>query len=126
MLHRWHIAPEQYERHEARRGRRHAFEHLDPRTTVSVVVDMVPFFVDENPYTQGIVANINRLAAGLRAAGGTVAWIVPTTGPPTSVDVERLGPAVAASYATSGGEGSFGDVRTTDEVLTLIDEGAQR
>ena len=48
-LHDWHIDEAQYARHEARRGRRHAFEHLVPQRTALVVVDMVPFFLDENP-----------------------------------------------------------------------------
>ena len=76
MLHHWHIEAREYERHEQRRGRRHAYEHLEPATTALVVVDMIPFFVEHNPYAAGIVPNINVIAASLRSARGTVAWVV--------------------------------------------------
>ena len=77
MLHDWHIDPSEYERHEQRRGRRHAFGHIDPATSALVVVDMIPFFVETNLYAAGIVAHIDRLATAVRAGGGLVAWVVP-------------------------------------------------
>ncbi len=109
MLHGWWIDAAQYERHEQRRGRRHAFERLDPTRTALVVVDLVPFFVDENPYAAGILANVNRLAAALRAVGGTVAWVVPADVPPPPTHMEFFGPRVASLYADSGGSGSVQD-----------------
>lgn len=105
MLHEWRIDPAQYERHEQRRGRRHAFETLDAARTALVVVDLVPFFVDENPYAAGVIPNVNRLAAALRSAGGTVAWVVPAVVPSPPVHVEFFGPAIAPLYADSGGSG---------------------
>ncbi len=104
--HRWFIDPKQYERHEQRRGRRHAFETLTPTNTALVVVDMVPFFVDANAYTRGIVANVNRLARALRDAGGVVAWVTPAPVEPLPAKVEFFGPEVAGSYRRSGGGGS--------------------
>ncbi len=101
--HAWRIEEREYARHEQRRGRRHAYEHLDPARTALVVVDMVPFFVEENPYCRGILAPITRLASTLRAAGGTVAWVLPGSAP--TAGEEFLGPEVAAMYARSGGEG---------------------
>ncbi|MEV7907485.1 hypothetical protein [Streptomyces anulatus] len=62
-----------YRRHEERRGRRFAYPRLDPVRTALVVIDMVPFFVDANPSTRGIVPNIQRLADHLRLVGETVA-----------------------------------------------------
>ena len=62
------------------RGRRHAFEDLDPKRTALVVVDMQRSWVEPGfsplhiPATEGIIANINALAAEMRAAGGVVAW----------------------------------------------------
>jgi ureidoacrylate peracid hydrolase len=63
-----------------RRGREHPFEEFDPATTALVVVDMQNHFVAEG--YQGrvatateIVPNINRIASGLRAAGGVVVWL---------------------------------------------------
>jgi nicotinamidase-related amidase len=101
--HAWHIDEAEYARHESRRGRRHAFESLDPARTALVVIDMVPFFV-ENPYCRGIVPNVQRLATCLRDAGGLVAWVRPRGGLPASLADELLGPAVAAAYATPHGE----------------------
>ncbi|MGN6612503.1 MAG: isochorismatase family protein [Angustibacter sp.] len=103
--HDWFIEPREIDRHVSRRGRAHAYEHLDPRTTALVVVDLVPFFVDESAYVRGMVPTINRLATHLRAHGGTVAWVVPRTQPPTPVTREFYGDRVAELYAGSGGEG---------------------
>ena len=69
-----------------RRGRLHIYESLEAASTALVVVDMQRAFVAEGAAIEtaaarGIVANINRLAAALRAAGGTVVWVVSTYGP---------------------------------------------
>lgn len=103
--HVWHIADREYARHEARRGRRHAFEQLEPVRTALVVIDVVPFFVEENPYCRGIVPNVNRLASSLRRRGGVVAWVVPGSVHPRAVDVEFFGAEVARRYAATGGNG---------------------
>ena len=104
--HQWLVEEREYARHEARRGRRHAFEHLDPRRTALVVVDLVPFFVRESAYVRGILPRVNELAASLRAAGGTVAWVVPGFTEPTAKDREFFGDEVAEAYARSGGSGA--------------------
>ncbi|CAM5290361.1 hydrolase [Streptomyces spiroverticillatus] len=105
-LHRWWIDPREYERHESRRGRRHAYETLDPVRTALVVVDMVPFFADNNAYVRGIVPHINLLATALRSAGGLVAWVVPAHAPPLGrTSSEFYGPAVCAVFTASGGTG---------------------
>lgn len=109
MLHDWSIEPREYARHEARRGRRHAFEQLEPHRTAFVVVDMVPFFVEANPYARGIVANIDRLAGTLRSAGGAVAWALPSAEPLLPAREEFLGPTIAERYRTSGGTGPLRD-----------------
>ena len=62
------------------RGRRHAFEELDPERTALVVIDMQTSWVEPGfsplhiPETRGIVPNVNALAAAARAAGAVVAW----------------------------------------------------
>jgi nicotinamidase-related amidase len=104
--HTWLIEPREIQRHEARRGRRHAYEWLDPRRTALVVVDVVPFFVEESAYVRGIVPNVNRLAGALRARGGTVSWVVPRNGAPSEVGREFYGDRVAEMYAGSGGLGA--------------------
>jgi nicotinamidase-related amidase len=107
LLHKWTIDEAQYKRHEARRGRRHAFEQLDPLRTAVIVVDMVPFFVESNPYALGIVDNICLLTETVRKAKGCVAWVVPQTTAPTQLQERFYGPEVARSYAASGGTGTI-------------------
>ena len=108
-MHEWAIDEREYARHEARRGRRHAFERIDPTRAVLVVVDMVPFFVNENPYARGIVPNIQRLAPAMRSAGGVVAWVLPASDPQPPVRVEFLGAEIAERYRASGGGGPLRD-----------------
>jgi nicotinamidase-related amidase len=103
--HEWRIEAEEYARHEARRGKRFAFTQLTPSRTALVVIDMIPFFVSDSPYCQGIVPRISRMADVLRTAGGTVAWVLPAVGERTPVRDEFLGPAVAEMYRTAGGTG---------------------
>ena len=103
--HAWKIEQREYDRHESRRGRRHAFTTLVPHRTALVVVDMVPFFVRKNDYTFGIVPNIARLAAVLRAAGGAVAWVLPGAGESSALKDEFFGPQTAEMYRRGGGDG---------------------
>lgn len=63
----------------ARRGQLHLFETLSAARTAMVVIDMQKTFCEpgapaEVPASRGIVQAINRLAAGLRSAGGAVIW----------------------------------------------------
>jgi nicotinamidase-related amidase len=104
--HDWRIDEREYRRQEERRGRRFAYERLDPARTALVVVDMVRFFVDENPYCRGIVPVINTLARVVRGAGGVVTWVVPAVGEPSPSMTGFYGDKVAALFAASGGPGS--------------------
>jgi nicotinamidase-related amidase len=124
MVHDWYIEEREYERQESRRGRRHAYEALDPAQTALVVVDMVPFFLNENPYCRAIVPNIGLIADALRQAGGTVAWVLPAAGERSEVGDEFLGPDIAEMFRRSGGEGPLRerlwhefDVREEDLVV---------
>jgi nicotinamidase-related amidase len=105
MVHDWHIEDREYARHQQRRGRRHAFEELEPARTALVVIDMVPFFLNENPYSRAIVPNISLIADTLRQAGGTVAWVLPGAGERSQVSEEFLGPDIAEMFRRSAGEG---------------------
>ena len=109
LLHDWHIEPREYARQEDRRGRRHAYEQITAEQTALLVIDMVPFFLNELPYTRGIVPNIRAIADALRAAGGTVAWVLPTNSAPTPASTAFYGERVAAIYAASGGAGSLAE-----------------
>jgi nicotinamidase-related amidase len=107
-LHDWHIEPREYERQIARRGRKHAFERIDPRRAALVVVDMISFFVEESAYCLGIVPNIARLADEVRAAGGTVAWVRPAERHRhRALMAEFFGEAVASLYETLDGRGEI-------------------
>lgn len=63
----------------ARRGQLHLFDTIDPARTAMLVIDMQKTFCEpgapaEVPASRSIIEPINRLASGLRAAGGTVIW----------------------------------------------------
>jgi ureidoacrylate peracid hydrolase len=80
-MHPLAIPPEIVARVEARCGRAHPFEDLDPRRTAFVVIDMQVGFMDPAishaccPMAERIVPAVNRLAAALRETGGGVFWI---------------------------------------------------
>ncbi len=107
--HRWEIDQRELRRHEQRRGRRHAFEHLHPQRTALVVIDLVPFFVLGNGYARGVISPVNTTADLLRQLGGTVAWVVPSPSPPSPLEREFYGEEVAATYGSSGGDGPLRD-----------------
>jgi nicotinamidase-related amidase len=105
-LHAWHIEEREYARQEQRRGRRHAYTSLDPARTALVVIDMVPFFLEGGfSYGLGVIPNINSIAAAVRTAGGTVAWVVPGTATPAGAGDEFYGAEAAALLRQSGGDG---------------------
>jgi nicotinamidase-related amidase len=104
-IHTWRIEERDYRRQEQRRGHRFAYPSLTPARTALVVVDMVPFFVDANPYARGIVPNIQQIADRLRTAGGLVAWVMPARTQRTPAGDEFHGPAAAEMFRTSGGTG---------------------
>ncbi|MEO1104521.1 MAG: cysteine hydrolase [Pseudomonadota bacterium] len=79
-MHAATIRPQIIERVMARRGKVHLFDRLEPARTALVVIDMQPTFCAEGapaevPLARAIVPAINRLAAGLREAGGKVVWV---------------------------------------------------
>ncbi len=79
-MHKVEISEEIIERLMQRRGKVHIYDSVNPKTTAFVVIDMQNAFCKpgapvEVPSSRGIVGNINRLAEGLRNAGGDVIWI---------------------------------------------------
>ena len=80
-MHPLAIPPEIVARVEARCGRAHPFDVLDPRRTAFVVIDMQVGFMDPAishaccPMAERIVPAVNRLAAAVRGTGGSVFWI---------------------------------------------------
>src|SRR5690348_4508846 len=86
-MHKLAIPQSVIDRVVALRGKEHVFDEIDPAGTALIVVDMQNGFMlsgvafDEIKMAPKIVPNINRLAAALRSAGGTVVWIVTTYTP---------------------------------------------
>ncbi|MDI1347232.1 MAG: isochorismatase family protein, partial [Pseudolabrys sp.] len=79
-MHAFSLPDDLIERVAARAGKAHPFDVMDPAKTALVVVDMQNYFMKpgfqgEVPMAREIVADVNRLAAGLRAMGGHVVWI---------------------------------------------------
>jgi len=80
-MHQTHIPDWAKQRVIERRGKAHIFADMEPSRTALVVVDLQNGFMMEgvaHSLIKGaleIVPNVNRLAAGLRAAGGVVVWI---------------------------------------------------
>jgi nicotinamidase-related amidase len=68
------------ERVEARQGRLHPYDKFEAVRTAFVVVDlqnyfMAPGYQGECATARSTVPAVNRLAAALRAAGGSVVWV---------------------------------------------------
>ena len=82
-MHPNELPTEIIERLRSRRGKLHIFDRIEARRTALVVIDMQHAFVEPGAPSavataREIVPNINRLAAALRAAAGTVAWVQAT------------------------------------------------
>ena len=79
-MHKVHIPQEIIDSCIRFRGRRHAFEHIQPERTALVVIDMQNSWVEAGfsplhiPGTIDIIPNINALASAVRGGGGVVAW----------------------------------------------------
>ncbi len=85
-MHKTELHPDVIERILQRRGKMHVYETIDAARTALVVVDMQVAFLkpgapSEVPPARDIVPTINRLAAALRTAGGTVVWVYSTFTP---------------------------------------------
>jgi ureidoacrylate peracid hydrolase len=82
-VHKYSVPDHVRERVLRRKGRQISLEAIDCARAALVVVDMQNYFVapgfpQEVPVARDIVPNINRMAAAMRRAGGTVAWIQTT------------------------------------------------
>lgn len=87
----------------AKQGRAHTVESLVGPKTALIVIDMQNYFLKpgaqaEAPVGREIVANINAVAAALRAAGGHVVWIE-TAAPSGEADAW---PAYQERYTAAG------------------------
>jgi ureidoacrylate peracid hydrolase len=100
------------------RGREHIYEGFDPTRTALIVVDMQNAFMMPGvayllcEAAPKIVPNINRLAAAMRNAGGTVVWVVTTWTEKSLEDwrvfFDMVGPERTPSRLAGLAEGSVG------------------
>ena len=79
-MHEFSLPAALVDRVTAIRGKAHVFDALSPKTTALVVVDLQNYFMApgqlcEVPMAREIVPTVNRLASGVRQAGGRVIWI---------------------------------------------------
>lgn len=106
-MHTWHIEEREQTRQLAKRGRLHAYDQLHGPSTALVVIDMIPFFVDENPYCRATVPNIERLAGAVRTSGGHIAWVLPARlAEPSAWAEEFYGARTAATFNDPDGGGA--------------------
>jgi ureidoacrylate peracid hydrolase len=117
-VHRVIIPDEITERVIRHRGRAHVYDKFDPRRAALLVIDMQNAFMLAGvahalcPAAVEIVPNINRLAASMRRAGGTVAWVISTFGDASlqnwPVLHELAGPERTPARIAALAEGSVG------------------
>jgi len=118
----------------ARSGTIHPHQDLEPKRTALVVVDLQNAFMDDAvghavcPDARGIVPNVNRLAAAVRATGGGVFWIKNTFDDRAAIEWSNaqgmLTSAARQKRIDAMSEGSKGhdlwpelDVRPEDEIV---------
>jgi len=85
-MHKINLLPSVVARATERRGGVRVFGGLDPKRTAHVVVDLQNGFMAEGQLSAvatapGIVPNVNRISAALRAAGGLVVYLQHTADP---------------------------------------------
>ena len=96
------ISPKIVEKVVARRGRLHAFETIDARTTALVVIDLDEATVGDDDTWQRLIATVNALAVAVRDSGGTVAWVLSRMERMPRHFSAILGAELAARYFNDG------------------------
>lgn len=92
----------------ARRGRLHAFETIDPKTTALVVIDLDEATVGNDDTSLRMIATVNTLARAVRQSGGTVAWVLSRMNAMPKHFSAVLGIELAARYFNHGQRGGPG------------------
>lgn len=103
----------------ARRGRLHAFEHIDPKKTALVVVDLDIGTVQrlrKDSDATSLIEYVNDLATALRGKGGIVAWVTTPIGQATDVFRAIMGDRLTQMYEQEASAGESHKVADALEV----------
>jgi ureidoacrylate peracid hydrolase len=136
-MHQFAMPQHIVERVVRKRGRAHAFDRIDPANTALVVVDLQNAFMQPGvahtlcEMAPKVVPSVNRLAAALREAGGTVAWVRTTATEETledwSVFYDLLTPQARQRRLAALADGSTGhdfwpelDIKPDDLIVTKL------
>jgi nicotinamidase-related amidase len=92
----------------ARRGRLHAFETIDARTSALVVIDLDEATVGNDDTSQRMIGTVNTLARAVRQSGGTVAWVLSRMNAMPKHFSAILGIELATRYFHDGQRGGPG------------------
>jgi len=92
----------------ARRGRLHAFEAIDPKTTALAVIDLDEATVSNDDVSQRMTETVNALAAAVRQGGGVVAWVLSRMSTMPRHFSAILGANLATRYFNDGQVGGAG------------------
>jgi nicotinamidase-related amidase len=109
----------------ARRGRLHAFETIEPKTTALVVIDLDEATVGNDEGCQRMTETVNALAATVRRAGGVVAWVLSRMSTMPRHFSAILGAQLATRYFNDGQAGGAGTRlwhaldRKAEDVVTI-------
>ena len=82
----------------ARRGRLHAFEYINPKSTALVVVDMMVASLEAEPRCRNMIDGINQLASTLRSKGGTISWVTSSSAEVSENDKAVFGSETAHHF----------------------------
>jgi nicotinamidase-related amidase len=92
----------------ARRGRLHAFETIEPKTTALVVIDLDEATVANDVVCQRMTDRVNALAAAVRQGRGVVAWVLSRMSTMPRHFSAILGADLATRYFSDGQAGGAG------------------
>lgn len=92
----------------ARRGRLHAFERIDPKTTALVAIDLDEATVGNDDTSQRMTATVNAVAGAVRHSGGVVAWVLSRMNAMPKHFSAILGDELATRYFNDGQRGGPG------------------
>jgi len=94
----------------ARRGRLHAFETIDPRTTALVIIDLDTATVRDDEVSRRLVSTVNTLVREVRDTGGAVAWVLSSMRVMPKHSTAILGAELATQYFNDGGPNGAGTI----------------